>query len=555
MAMKGYDYIVVGGGSSGCVTATRLVRDYGARVLLLEAGPRKSPWLIGLPAGYMKYLASDAYLTMHKSAPQPQLDGRAPIIPQARLLGGGSAVNAMVYMRGNSADYDGWDRAIGQGSGWSYRELLPHFRKLEDNDQLADEFHGVGGPLKVSHLGRHDIVSQAYVKTLQQLGYAFNPDFNGAHQRGVGFMQHTIDGLARKRCNAVDAFLSQVIDDPHLTLLTEAPAIGIVMEGGRAVAVRYRHRGEIHEARADAEIILTAGSYITPKLLMLSGIGPSEHLARHGIKAAVDLPGLGSNLQDHHEVPTIASINKPYGYFGQDHGLAMLRNGLQYLLFKTGPVTTTGVEACAFVDPRGTEEDSSIQLYCVPSVYLDRDVSGVEPSHGVTLTACVLRPKARGSVRLRSADPADLPLVDCNFFGDPDDLALQVAGVRFAREVLRTQPLAEMIGTELFPGGAKVSDAELEDHCKRTVKTNYHPVGTCRMGSDSDPMAVLDTRLKVRGVKGLRVFDCSMMPAIVSGNTNAPALAIADRAVALMMEPHATRRPNSSTAHRQSGGS
>ncbi len=538
MAEKGYDYIVVGGGSSGCVTATRLVRDFGARVLLLEAGPRNSPRLLGMPAGYMKYLASDAFLTMHSSVPQPQLDGRAPIIPQARLLGGGSAVNAMVYMRGNAADYDGWDRTLGQGSGWGYRDLLPHFKALEDNDHLADEFHGSGGPLKVSHLGRHDIVSQTYVKTLQALGYSYNPDFNGAHQRGVGFMQHTIDGLARKRCNAVDAFLSQVIDDDRLTLLTETSVTGIVMEKGRAVGVRYRHRGRAHEARADAEVILTAGTYVTPKLLMLSGIGPAAHLREHGIEVAVDLPGVGANLQDHHEVPTIASINKPYGYFGQDRGLAMLRNGLQFLLFKTGPVTTTGVEACAFIDPRGTEEEPSIQLYCVPSVYLDRDVSGVEPSHGVTLTACVLRPKARGSVKLRSADPADLPLVDCNFFGDPDDLALQVAGVRFAREVLKTEPLAELIERELFPGSEKVSDADLEDHCRRTVKTNYHPVGTCRMGPETDPMAVLDPRLRVRGVEALRVFDCSMMPAIVSGNTNAPALAIADRAVKLMMEPN-----------------
>jgi len=531
-----YDYIVVGGGSSGCVTASRLVRDYGARVLLIEAGPAKGGRLLSMPAGYMKYLASDAYLTMHKTTPQPQLDGRAPIIPQAKLLGGGSAVNAMVYMRGNAQDYDRWDRTLGQGSGWSYRDLLPHFKALEDNDHLAGEFHGVGGPLKVSHLGRHDSVSQAFVKALQALGYPYNPDFNGARQRGVGFMQHTIDGATRRRCTAVDAFLAPVLSDPRLTLVTEARATGVIIEKGRATGVDYVHAGGERRAGAKTEVILTAGTYVTPKLLMLSGIGPAEHLREHGISVVADLPGVGQNLQDHHEVPVIAAANGPYGYFGQDRGVAMLRNGLQYLLFKTGPVTTTGVEACAFIDPDGSADDPSIQLYCVPSVYLDRDVSGLDPAHGITLTPCLLRPKARGSVKLRSADPGDLPVVDCNFFGDPEDLRLQVAGVRFARDVLNTTPIREMVAGEIFPGADKVSDAELETHCKRTVKTNYHPVGTCRMGPDTDPMAVLDERLRVRGVDGLRVFDCSLMPSIVSGNTNAPALAIADRAVKMMME-------------------
>ena len=536
MAGQDFDYIVVGGGSSGCVTASRLVGQYGARVLLLEAGPRHSPKLLGMPAGYMKYLASDEYLTMHHSTPQPQLDGRSPIIPQAKLLGGGSSVNAMVYMRGNARDYDQWDRYLGQGSGWSYRDMLPHFKALEGNDHLGGEFHGTDGPLKVSHLGRHDIVSQTFVKTLQTLGYAYNPDFNGAHQRGVGFMQHTINGETRTRSNAVDAFLSAVVDDPKLTLLTEAPATGLVIEDGRATGVRYFHDGAEHIAHAANEVIMTSGSYITPKLLMLSGIGPAAHLKEHAIDVRTDLPGVGQNLQDHHEVPVIATINKPYGYFGQDKGLRMLRNGLQYLLFKTGPVTTTGVEACAFIDPLGNEEDSSIQLYCVPSVYLDRDVSGVDPSHGVTLTPCVLRPKARGSVTLRSADPADMPIVDCNFFGHPDDLKLQVAAVRFGREVLATPPLKNLISDELFPGKQAISDDALEAHCKRTVKTNYHPVGTCHMGPDTDETAVTDSRLRVRGVESLRVFDCSIMPNIVSGNTNAAALAVADRAVSLMME-------------------
>ncbi len=534
--MVDYDYIVVGGGSAGCVTASRLVGAFGARVLLLEAGPARGSPILAMPAGYMKFLASDTYLTMHKAVAQRQLDGRAPIIPQARLLGGGSAVNAMVYMRGQAADYDSWDRYLGQGSGWSYRDLLPHFKRQEDNDHLADEFHGAGGPLKVSHLAHHCAMSRSFVKTLQQMGISYNPDFNGVVQRGVGFMQHTIDPVTRRRCSARDAFLAPVLSNPRLTLVTGASATGIILDGKRAVGVRYVEGGREKQARASAEVILTAGAYITPKLLMLSGIGPAAQLRQHGIDVRVDLKGVGQNLQDHHEVPVVAAANGRYGYFRQDRGLAMLRNGLQYVLFRSGPVVTTGVEACAFIDPEGSGREGAIQLYCVPTVYLDRDVTELQPMEGVTLTPCVTRPKSRGSITLRSADPRDLPLVNPNFFGETEDLRLQIAGVNFAREVMRSAPMKDLLKGEIYPGPAKLSDADLEQHCKRNVKTNYHPVGTCRMGPDQDEMAVLDDRLRVRGLEGLRVFDVSMMPTLVSGNTNAPALAIADRAVTLMMD-------------------
>jgi choline dehydrogenase len=268
---------------------------------------------------------------------------------------------------------------------------------------------------------------------------------------------------------------------------------------------------------------------MTPKLLMLSGIGPSNELSRHGVPVVSDLPGVGENLQDHHEVPVVAGTSGAFGYFGQDRGLAMLSSGLQYILFKSGAVTTTGVEACAFIDPDGGERPT-IQLYCVPTVYLDRDVSGVEPTHGVTLNPCLLRPKARGSVRLSSGDPLMPPQVDPQFFGHSDDLRLTIAGLRYAREVLATSPVRQMVEIELFPGADVSSDDDLADHCRRTVKTNYHPVGTCRMGRDSDLGAVVTPDLAVRGVAGLRIVDASIMPTIPSGNTNAPVLAIADKA-------------------------
>jgi choline dehydrogenase len=284
----------------------------------------------------------------------------------------------------------------------------------------------------------------------------------------------------------------------------------------------------------EAEVILAAGTYASPKLLMLSGIGPADALAQHGIDVRADLPGVGKNLQDHHEAPIVAATKGAFGYFGDDRGLAMLGHGLQYILFRSGAVTTTGVEACAFIDPDGGERPT-IQLYCVPTVYLDRDVSGIEPTHGVTLNPCLLRPKARGSLRLASADPFTPPVIDPRYFDHPDDLRLTVAGLRYAREVLATNPVRETIAKELMPGLAAASDADLAAHCRRTVKTNYHPVGTCRMGRASDSEAVVGPDLCVRGIEGLRVVDASIMPAIPSGNTNAPVLAIADKAADLVM--------------------
>jgi len=486
-----------------------------------------------MPAGYMKYLARETYLTMHRVVPQPQLGGRAPIVPQAKVLGGGSAVNAMVYIRGQAADYDAWDEALG-GAGWSFADLLPYFVRQESNDHLGAPFHGSDGPLKVSHLGQHSPMSRAFVQAMQQKGVPYTPDFNGPSQAGVGYMQHTIDWTRRRRCSAVDAFLKPVLADPRLTVMTETSVTRIRLERGRAVGVELHRRGRSESALADREVILAAGTYGTPKLLMLSGIGPADELARLGIRVEADLRGVGRNLQDHHEAPIVAATNGAFGYFGQDRGWAMIGHGLQYLLFKSGAVTTTGVEACAFIDPDGGERPI-IQLYCVPSVYLDRDVMGLAPTRGVTLNPCLLRPKARGSVRLASADPFAAPLVDPQFFGHPEDLRLTIAGLRYARDVLATSPVSSMVDEEIFPGPGVVSDRDLAEHCRRTVKTNYHPVGTCRMGRSSDPDAVVSPDLLVRGLDGLRIVDASIMPAIPSGNTNAPVLAIADKAADLIM--------------------
>ncbi|MGV0911442.1 GMC family oxidoreductase [Martelella sp. FOR1707] len=532
-----YDFIIVGGGSSACVVAAGLVKS-GASVLVLERGPAKANPIMHFPAGYMKFLAKDTYLSMHSTAPQPQLDGRGPIVPQGKVLGGGSTVNAMVYMRGQAADFDLWNELVADGEGddaWSYRDLLPYFKAQEDNDHLAGKYHGVGGPLKVSHLGHTSPMTRTYVKTLQGMGIPYNPDFNGESQFGVGFMQHTIDWRTRRRCSAVDAFLAPVMDDPLLTIVTGATVTAIRMEGDRAVGVDYVERGDRKSAFADSEVILAAGAYQTPKLLMLSGIGPEDELAHHGIGVKVALPGVGRNLQDHYECPVVATTKGSFGYYGQDRGWPMIKAGLQYLLFKSGPASTTGVETCAFHDPEGKSDRPTIQMFCVPTVYLDRDVMGTEPGDGVTINSLLLRPKSRGSVTLSSSDPFADPVVDTQIFSHPDDLRVTMAGFRYARTVLAASPMRELIDREIFPGAEVTSDEAIAAHCKRTVKTGYHPVGTCRMGHDGDPEAVLDSRLRVRGVRGLRVIDASLMPTIVSGNTNAAVLAAAAKATDLIL--------------------
>lgn len=537
---KIYDYIIVGGGSSACVVAARLVQDARARVLLLERGLPKTNPIMHFPAGYMKFLASDTYLAMHHTVPQPQLGGRAPVVPQGKVLGGGSAVNAMVYMRGQAADYDRWNKAcIAPGTrnngAWSYQDLLPYFRAQEDNDHLAGPFHGVGGPLKVSNLAHNCQMTRSFIKTVQNMGIPWNPDFNGAIQFGVGLMQHTIDWRTRRRVSAVDAFLAPVLDDPLLTIETEATVIRVLMEGGMASGVEYIQDGVRHTATAGMEVILAAGAYQTPKLLMLSGIGPDRELSHHGIAVKVALPGVGRNLQDHYECPVVATTRGSFGYFGQDRGWPMVKAGLQYLLFGTGPVTSTGVEACAFYDPDGNNYQPTIQMFCVPTVYLDRDVTGIAPADGVTINSLLLRPQSRGAVTLQSDDPFADPVVDTGIFSDPDDLRLTTEAFRFARSLLAEPPLSDIVREEIFPGPSVVSDEAIGAHCRRTVKTGYHPVGTCRMGHDMDEMAVLTPDLNVRGVRKLRVVDASMMPNIVSGNTNAAVMASAAKAADIIL--------------------
>ncbi|HWJ74823.1 MAG TPA: GMC family oxidoreductase N-terminal domain-containing protein [Kaistia sp.] len=527
-----YDYIVVGGGSSGCLTAWRLVETHGARVLMLEAGHLDASLLFKMPAGFFKMLGGSKYLNIYESEPQAMLNGRSTKVPQANVLGGGSSVNAMIYMRGKPAEYDEWDQASG-GAGWSWNHMLPYYTRLEGNQRLAGPAHGIDGPLKVSdHLYICDM-AHIFLKTMQGMGVPYTSDFNAGTQYGAGFMQLTTH--KGERCSAARAFIDPIAKNKNFSLKTGAMVTRILFEGERAVGVEYVHNGKVEQARAGNEVVLAAGSYVSPKLLMLSGVGPAEQLERHGIKVKVDLPGVGQNLQDHHEVPVSAYTNGAFGYYGQERGVKMIINGIQYLVFGSGPVASNGAETCAFVNPETRGSDTTVKIYCVAMIYLDRDVSDVPPGHGVTFTCCLMRPKARGSVTLRSANPADNALINPNFLGHPDDLRIEIAALRYGREILASRPMSDTIAREILPGPDKQTDAELAEFCKRTVKTNYHPVGTCRMGVDSDPTSVVDPELRVRGVSNLRVFDASIMPNLISANTNAPTMAIADKAVSMMM--------------------
>lgn len=528
---KRYDHIVIGGGSSGSLVAGRLATS-GSRVLVLEAGGSDKNPLIRMPAGFVKLLTVEKYMWFYQSTVQQRLAGRQPVVPTGRVVGGGSSVNAMVYIRGQADDYVPWVEATGDPS-WGWDGLMPRFRAMEGNNRFNDELHGIDGPLKISDPIHITEASRKYVQAAQAIGLPFNPDFNGPRQAGTGYFQLSVEN--GRRVSAATAFLHPAMKTGNIDLLTGCLVQRLILENGRAVGVEYVRNGSLETARADSEIVLCAGAIATPKILMLSGIGPRFHLKEMGIETVVDLDGVGQNLQDHTEVPTLAFFNGPYGYFGQDRGWNQLRNGLQYLLFKSGPVASNGVEACSFFDPDDLSNEAKIQQFCVPSVYLEPGTTDLKPSWGLTLNSCVLRPGSKGSVRLASAKPEDQPLVDTNYFEDPEDLRLSVEGVRVARRILASEPLKSIIKQEVFPGPGADSDEQIATHAKKFVKTVYHPVGTARMGSDDDPLAVTTPDLRVRGVDGLRIGDASAMPTIISGNTNSTTLVIADRAVEFML--------------------
>ena len=524
-----FDFIIIGGGSSGCVTANKLVKNNASVLLIEEGGDYTNPFL-KMPAGFIPMLDGSPYHRFHKTIPQKQLNDRQHDIAQGKILGGGSSINGMVYMRGRPSDYNAWEREI-DDKYWSWDSLINSYVALEGNQRLNNKYHGIDGPLKVSDPKYVVKGTDLYIKTMQGLGLPFNSDFNDGNQYGVGLMQLTTN--YGKRCSAVDAFIDPIRDNKKLSIKLNSIVTKIIIENNKAIGVEVLERGKIYKYFANNEIIITAGTYISPKILMHSGIGDEEELKKHNIKTIINLKGVGKNLQDHHEVPYVVSTKKGYGYFKQDKGIKKIINGLQYVLFNSGPVTSNAAETCSFLNPRDLKDniDPPIKLYCVQIMYTDRDTKDIKPNHGLTLTSCIMNPKARGDVKLRSSNPIDLPLINPNFFSNKDDLNLMIDSVKFARKVVASKPLSDIVIDETLPGKKIISDNDLENFCKRTVKTNWHPVGTCKMGTDEDIYAVCDKNLRVKGVRGLRIFDASSFPNLVAGNTNAPVIAFALKAV------------------------
>ncbi|WP_299637575.1 GMC family oxidoreductase N-terminal domain-containing protein [uncultured Ruegeria sp.] len=533
-----YDYIVAGGGAAGCVVAARLAKDGKNRVLLLEAGHSNKHPLLDMPPGIFKMINGTKFMRYHKTVEQEHLGGRVHDIPQGHVLGGGSSVNAQVYMRGRPSDYDAWQDILhgsNDGVDWSWNAVLPHFRGMEDNNRLYNDLHGTGGPLLVSDPGHIDDLSRLFVQAVQGLGEPISPDFNGKRQRGVGFYQFM--NRNGRRSSSAYAFIEPLKNDPNLTVRLQSEVLSVVIENGKAVGVRFAdRRGNVHTARCSGEVILSAGSLVTPKILMLSGIGPAEHLREFDVPCAVDLPGVGENLVDHPEVPITARVKGKGGYYRQGEGWRMIRNGLQFKLFGSGPITSAGVEAGAFVNPQDPEAEPTIQAFCVPIVYVDRDTRHlVEDGYGLTVTTVVIKPRSRGTVKLSSSDPKAMPSVSPNLLKDEEDMDQMVKGQRFFLEAFNAPPLADRIDKVMLPQPEVRSDQDLRAYCRRFVKTNYHPAGTAKMGADNDPLAVLDPRMRVRGVENLRVCDLSAMPDINAGNTQAPAMMMGDRCADLIL--------------------
>jgi len=520
-----YDYIIVGAGSSGCVIARRLLDAKAGKILLLEAGGDDTPMYLKMPAGVPMAMANHTWGYM--SEPQPETLNRPLTLAQGKVVGGGSSVNAMIYMRGQKEDYDAWADEHGC-DGWGYADLLPYFIRSEANESLASEYHGNHGPLPVSENRYRHPLSMAFIRAAQQCGLPYSNDFNGAQQQGAGYYQTTTKN--GERASASRAYLKPVRHSPNLTLLTKAFAQRLMIENGRAAGVQYQYDGQIHTARARKEIIVTSGALASAKLLLLSGIGPSEELQKHGISVQQELP-VGRNLSDHLHLSINAVTPEPISMYGQDTGFSKLCNGMQWLGFRSGVVSSNILEAAAFVDTEGSGRPD-IQVMFLPLLDLwdDPDGLGVGRTHGLTLKTCHLRPKSLGKVSLRSANPEDLPLIHANYLQHPDDVAAHLRGVRFALQLLQAPALKELIGEIYSPSAdLRADDAALETFVRKGVKTTYHPLGTCKMGKHPAD-SVVGTDLRVHGIDGLRVADSSVFPTIVSGNTNAPVIAVAEKA-------------------------
>ncbi len=517
-----YDFIIVGGGSAGCVLARRLIDRMNVSVLLLEAGPKDWHPYIKMPAGFTK-LTGETHSWGYETVPQTGLQNTKIWYPQGRVLGGGSSINAQVYTRGNKWDYDNW--AAHGCDGWAYDQILPYFCKAEDNDRLSNKFHSSGGPLKVSDANPHKL-TKAFVRAGQQAGLNFNSDFNGAEQQGVGFYQVT--NREGQRCSAAAGYVHPIADDPRLDLRTKTLVTKIVIEKERAVSVEVVLNGDVRRVSARKEIIVTAGAIGSPKLLLLSGVGPREHLLSVGVDPILNLPGVGENLQDHMDVFCIGECSGDFSFDIYKKWHMAMWAGAQYLFFGSGPISSNVCDGGGFWFADESAPAPDIQFHFLPGSGLEHGLKKIK--NGVTLNSALLRPKSRGFVKLRSNAPSEKPLINPNYWSEDADVKCSIAGFRKAREILSQPALRSFIKNEAMPGKDCISDDDIKEYAYKFAKTDYHPAGTCKMGSEEDPWSVVTPDLKVKNVEGLSVCDSSVMPFLVSSNTNAPTIMIAEKA-------------------------